>query len=150
MTSSMGSSSTHLPPPFVSTNSHEKNMSLDFPERDANDLHETEDEALVMKFQWHDHAAADRFKHPLQKSHGPNGECVRNDSWEEHVACPLRHFQGHGAKHDIHKLELRGVEPRNQSRLWASSKVGGRESSGSKRLSMMALGLGGKVSGIWG
>ncbi|KAF9693658.1 hypothetical protein EKO04_008516 [Ascochyta lentis] len=148
-TSSFGSSSTHLPPPLMSTNSDEKNMSLYFPEDEDEGWNETDEESLVMIFQWHDHAAADRFKHPLQRSHGPNGEAVRNDLWDEHVARPVRHFQGLGARLDSYKLELRAVEPRIQSRVRAGSKPAGRERSGSKRLSMMALGLGERVSGIW-
>jgi hypothetical protein len=147
--SSLGSSSTHLPLPLMSINSDEKNMSLYFSEEDEDDIYETDDESLVMIFQWHDHAAADRFKHPLQKSYGPNGEDVRNDLWDENIARPVRHFQGLGAKVETYKLELRAVEPRIQTRMRASPKTSGRERSGSKRLSMMALGLGEKVSGIW-
>lgn len=147
--SSLGSSSTHLPMPLVSTNSDEKNMSLYFVDEDEEDLQDTDDEALVMMFQWHDHVAADRFKHPLQKSYGPNSEAIRNDLWDEHVARPVRHFQSHGAKLNTYKLELRAVEPRMQTRMRAGSRAAGRERSGSKRLSMMALGLGEKVSGIW-
>jgi hypothetical protein len=147
--SSLGSSSTHLPSPLVSTNSDEKNMSLYYAEDGDSDFDEADEEALVMIFQWHDHAAADRFKHPLQKSYGPNGEAVRNDMWDEHVARPLRHFQSHGAKLQTHKLELRAVEPRLQTRMRSGSKAAGRERSGSKRLSLMALGLGEKVSGMW-
>ncbi|UPX16807.1 uncharacterized protein EKO05_0007192 [Ascochyta rabiei] len=92
--SSLGSSSTHLPPTLMSTNSDEKNMSLYFPEDEDEDWHKTDDESLIMIFQWHDHAAADRFKHPLQKSYGPNGEAVRSELWDEQVAHPVRHFQG--------------------------------------------------------
>lgn len=147
--SSMGSSSTHLPPPLVNTNSDEKNMSLYFAEDEEKDFDEADEEALVMIFQWHDHAAAARFRHPLQKSYGPNGEAVRSDLWDEQVARPLRHFQSHGARLETYKLELRAVEPRTQARTRAGSKSAGRERSGSKRLSMMALGLGEKVSGIW-
>lgn len=147
--SSLGSSSTHLPAPLVSTNSDEKNMSLYFADEDEEDSTEADDEALIMIFQWHDHVAADRFKHPLQMSYGPNGEAVRSELWDEHVARPVRHFQSHGAKLDKYKLELRAVEPRMQARVRSGSKAAGRERSGSKRLSMMALGLGEKVSGIW-
>lgn len=147
--SSLGSSSTHLLAPLVSTNSDEKNMSLYFAGEDQEDIDEPEEEALVMIFQWHDHTAADRFKHPLQKSCGPNGEAVRSNLWDEHVARPVRHFQSHGAKLETYKLELRAVEPRMQTTTPAVSKAVGRERSGSKRLSMMALGLGEKVSGIW-
>lgn len=147
--SSLGSSSTHLPAPLVSTNSDEKNMSLYFAEDEEKELDEAEAEALVMIFQWHDHASAARFRHPLRKSYGPNGEAVRSDLWDEQVARPLRHFQSHGARLETYKLELRAVEPRVQARTRADSKSAGRERSGSKRLSMMALGLGEKVSGIW-
>ncbi|KAH6639759.1 hypothetical protein C7974DRAFT_410712 [Boeremia exigua] len=145
--SSLGSSSTHLPSPLMSTNSDEKNMSLYFAEDEdeADDIDEADEEALVMIFQWHDHAAAERFKHPLQKSYGPNGEEVRSDLWDEQVARPLRHFQSHGAKLDTYKVELKAVEPRMRAGLQTT----GRERSGSKRLSMMALELGEKVSGIW-
>lgn len=124
-------------------------MSLYFTEDEEDGSDEADEEALVMIFQWHDHAAADRFKHPLQKSYGPNGEAVRSDLWDEHVARPVRHFQGHGAKLETYKLELRDVEPRLQSRMRSGPKAVGRERSGSKRLSLMALGLGEKVSGMW-
>lgn len=147
--SSLGSSSTHLPSPLISTNSDEKNMSLYYTEDEEVVIDEADEEALVMIFQWHDHAAADRFKHPLQKSYGPNGEAVRNDLWDEHIARPVRHFQSHGAKLETYKLELRAVEPRLQSRIRSGSRAVGRERSGSKRLSLMALGLGEKVSGMW-
>lgn len=147
--SSHGSSSTHLPVPLVNTNSDEKNMSLYFAEDEETVIDDADEEALVMIFQWHDHAAAERFKHPLQKSFGPNGEAVRSDLWDEQVARPLRHFQSHGAKLKTYKLELQATEPRIQARVRASSKIAGRERSGSKRLSMMAMGLGEKVSGFW-
>jgi hypothetical protein len=124
-------------------------MSLYYAEDEKGGFHDADAEALVMVFQWHDHAAADRFKHPLQKSYGPNGEAVRNDLWDEHVARPVRHFQSHGAKLETYKLELRAVEPRLQSRTRSGSTAVGRERSGSKRLSLMALGLGEKVSGMW-
>ncbi|KAJ4317572.1 hypothetical protein N0V94_004865 [Neodidymelliopsis sp. IMI 364377] len=101
----------------MSTNSDEKNMSLYFAEDEDEDFHDTDNESLVMVFQWHDHAAADRFKHPLQKSYGPNGESVRSDLWDEHVARPVRHFQGLGANVEIYKLELRAIEPRIQTRI---------------------------------
>ncbi|KAF3007783.1 hypothetical protein E8E13_010310 [Curvularia kusanoi] len=151
---SNGSSSTHLPSPLVNTNSDEKNMSLYFAEDHEDETRDDtseagDEEALVMIFQWHDHVAADRFKHPLQKSYGPNGESVRSDMWDEQIARPLRHFQSHGAKLDTYKLELRSVAPRIHTRTRAGSKGAGRERSGSKRLSMMAIGLGEKVSGIW-
>lgn len=151
--SSRGSSSTSLPTPLMSTNSDEKNMSLYFAEDhsdvDEDSFTEAEEEALVMIFQWHNHAVADRFKHPLQKSHGPNDEPVRNDLWDENVARPLRHFTSQGARLQTYRLELRAVEPRMQTRMRAGSKAAGRERSGSKRLSLMALGLGEKVSGMW-
>ena len=125
-------------------------MSLYFSEEEEEKkVYGTDDESLVMIFQWHDHAAANRFKHPLQRSDGPNGEAVRSDLWDEHVARPVRHFQGLGAKVETYKLELRAVEPRIQPRMRAGSKDGGRERSGSKRLSTIAFGLGEKVSGMW-
>ncbi|KAJ8111860.1 hypothetical protein OPT61_g5649 [Boeremia exigua] len=152
--SSLESSSTRCTAPLVSTNSDEKNMSLYFPEdgeEEEEDFERSDQEALVMIFQWHDRAAAERFKHPIRKSYGPNGEVVRSDMWDEQVARPLRHFQSHGAKLETYKLELRAVGPRTQPRMCVSSTATatGRERSGSKRLSMMALGLGEKVSGIW-
>lgn len=147
--SSLGSSSTHLPTMLKNTNSDEKNMSLYYAEDEDEEIDEVDEEALVMIFHWHDHEAADRFKHPLQKSYGPNGEAVRNNLWDEHVARPVRHFQSHGAKLETYRLELRGVEPRLQTRMQSGSKTAGRERSGSRRLSLMALGLGEKVSGIW-
>lgn len=143
---SLGSSSIRLPPQLVSTNSEEKNMSLYFSGEEEKE-YEADDESLVMIFQWHDHAAANRFKHPLRRSDGPNGEAVRSDLWDEHVAHPVRQFQGLGAKFETYKLELRAVEPRIQPRMRIRSEVGGRERSGSKRLSI--FGLGEKVSGIW-
>jgi hypothetical protein len=102
-----------------------------------------EDETLVMIFQWKSHADADRFKHPLQKSHGQNGQEVSHDLWDRHVAHPLRHATSMGAKADILKLELRGVEPR-------MGKAAARERSGSARFSAMASGFGDRVSGLWG
>lgn len=102
-----------------------------------------EDETLVMIFQWSSHADADRFKHPLQKSYGPNGQEVSDDMWEKHLANPLRQSQAIGAKVDTYKLELRGVEPR-------MGKTAARERSGSRRFSAMASGFGEKVSGLWG
>lgn len=122
-------------------------MSLYFSGEEENEAYGAEEESLVMIFQWHNHAAANRFKHPLQRSDGPNGEAVRSDLWDEHVARPIRHFQGLGAKFETYKLELRAIEPRIQPRIRTGSKVGGRERSGSKRLSI--FGLGEKVSGMW-
>jgi len=107
-------------------------------------ISEADEEALVMIFQWHDYVAADRFKHPSQKSFGPNGEPVGSALWDEHIARPLRQFQDYGARLETYKLELRAVAPRIRR-----TKEAGRERSSSKRLSMMAVGLGEKVSGIW-
>ncbi|KAF2736435.1 hypothetical protein EJ04DRAFT_511093 [Polyplosphaeria fusca] len=122
-----------------STNSDEKNMALDFPE-DKDD----EEETLVMLFQWASHADADRFKHPLQKSYGLNGQTVDSDLWDRDVAHPVRQLQGIGAKVESYRLELRGVEERIEG-----TKKEARERSGSRRLSGLATGLGERVSGFW-
>jgi hypothetical protein len=102
-----------------------------------------EDETLVMIFQWNSHADADRFKHPLQNSCGQDGQEVSRDLWDRHVAHPLRQARRIGAKADMFKLELRGVEPR-------MGKAAARDRSGSRRFSAMASGFGEKVSGLWG
>ncbi len=128
-------------------------MSLYFAEEEEQeekeDIDKGDQEALVMIFQWHDCAAAERFKHPARKSYGPNGEVVRSNLWDEQVARPLRHFQSYGAKLETYKLELRAVEPRIQTTIDSMMEITGRQRSGSKRLSMMALEFGEKVSGIW-
>ncbi|KAJ4354721.1 hypothetical protein N0V95_003562 [Ascochyta clinopodiicola] len=112
--SSLGSSSTYPPPKLMSTNSDEKNMSLYFSEDEDEDWQKTDDESLIMIFQWHDHAAADRFKHPLQKSYGPNGEAIRNDLWDEHVARPITSL--HGKKLD--QLYPKSNEFHTSRRSW--------------------------------
>ena len=104
-----------------------------------------EDETLIMIFQWSSRTAADRFKHPLQRSYGQNGQGVSNDLWDRHVAHPVRQLEGIGAKVDMLKLELRGVEPRIEV-----EKAAVREHRRSRRFSTMASGLGEKVSGLWG
>ncbi|KAF2185646.1 hypothetical protein K469DRAFT_726732 [Zopfia rhizophila CBS 207.26] len=126
-----------------STNSDEKNMGF-YDESFAGEegMGKMEDEMLVMLFQWSSHADGERFKHPLQKSVGLNEQPVGKDLWDRHVAHPLRQMEGIGAKVESFKVELRGVEERID--------IGkGRERSGSKRLSVMATGLGEKVSGLW-
>ncbi|KAL5120098.1 hypothetical protein ACEQ8H_001923 [Pleosporales sp. CAS-2024a] len=148
--SSFASSSESLPKPnqLRSWNSDEKNMSLAFPDEDQDDgdCPPTDDETLIMIFQWSSHADAERFKHPLQASYGQNGQNVRQDLWESQVAHPVRQLQGVGAKLETYKLELRAVEPR-QSR--AQGATTGRVRSGSKRLSYLASGLSEKVTGLW-
>lgn len=131
-------------PALMSTNSDEKNMSLYYAEEDEEHV-KTEDETLVMIFQWSSHADADRFKHPLQKSHGQNGQEVSHDMWDRHVAHPVRQLEGIGAKADVFKLDLRGVEARV-----GVGKTAARERSSSRRFSTMASGFGEKVSGLWG
>lgn len=128
---------------LMSTNSDEKNMSMLYAEEE--ECRNLEDETLIMIFQWSSRADADRFKHPLQRSYGQNGQGVSNDLWDRHVAHPVRQLEGIGAKVDMLKLELRGVEPRIQA-----GKAAARERSGSKRFSTMASGFGEKVSGLWG
>jgi hypothetical protein len=138
------------PSPLISWNSDEKNMSLPFPDEDRVDEPQAvDDETLIMIFQWTSHADADRFKHPLQISYGPNGQKVRKDMWESHVAHPVRQLQGLGARIQTYKLELRAVEPRMELSTRAEEPVAGRVRSGSKRLSILASGLSERVSGFW-
>lgn len=139
------------PEPLRSYNSDEKNMSLPFPEEDEEerDAQATDDEALVMIFQWSSHEAANRFKHPLQTSYGSNGAKVSNDLWDRHVAHPLRQLQSLGARIETRKLELRAVEPRSDVGGTEADKPSGRIRSGSKRLSIIASVLGERVSGLW-
>ncbi|KAH7085145.1 hypothetical protein BKA63DRAFT_528923 [Paraphoma chrysanthemicola] len=137
------------PSPLINWNSDEKNMSLPFPEEDRVEPQAMDDETLVMIFQWTSHADADRFKHPLQTSYGPNGQEIRKDMWESHVAHPIRQLQGIGARLETYKLELRAVEPRITVPARADQHVAGRVRSGSKRLSIMASGLSERVSGLW-
>jgi hypothetical protein len=148
--SSFASSYESLPEPsqLRSWNSDEKNMSLAFPfEEDIDEEQQPQDdETLVMLFQWSSHTAADRFKHPLQPSYGQNGQTVRQDIWDTQVAHPVRQLQGLGAKVVIYKLELRAVEPRQ---MVAEERATGRVRSGSKRLSLMALELSEKFTGLW-
>ncbi|KAH7389333.1 hypothetical protein DE146DRAFT_160347 [Phaeosphaeria sp. MPI-PUGE-AT-0046c] len=152
--SSFGSSHeslTRSTAPLRSHNSDEKNMSLPFPEEDDEDedLAPTmDDETLIMIFTWSSHADADRFKHPLQASIGSNGQAIRTDLWDAHVAHPVRQLQSLGAKIETFKLELRAVEPRQSSR-WEAEEGATRKRSGSKRLSIIASGLSEKVSGFW-
>jgi len=136
-----GHESADVKPVLMSTNSDEKNMSLFFAEDE--ERRNTEDETLVIVFQWSSHVDGDRFKHPLQKSYGNNGTEIAGDMWDRHVAHPVRQLQGVGAKVDILKLELRGVEPRMET-----SKETSRDRSGS-RLSTLASGLGDTVGGFW-
>ncbi|KAL1612442.1 hypothetical protein SLS60_000669 [Paraconiothyrium brasiliense] len=128
-------------PTLRAQNSDEKNMSLFYAEDE--ERRNMDDETLVMMFQWSSHADADRFKHPLQKSYGQNGQEVSDDMWDRHVAHPLRQATSIGAKANMFKLELRGVGPR-------MGKAAARERSGSRRFSTMASGFGEKVSGLWG
>jgi hypothetical protein len=130
-------------PGWTSTNSEEKNKSLFWAEDD--ERKNMEDETLVMIFQWRNHVDADRFKHPLQKSYGQNGTMLSNDLWERHVAHPIRQMQGIGARTDMFKLELRGVEPRIHT-----GKASIRDRSGSRRFGAMSSGFGERVSGFWG
>lgn len=131
---SLGSSSYRT---LHSTNSDEQIASLDEPLDEAPSTQET----LVMVFSWHDHASADRFKHPLLKSYGPNREDIQRGLWEETVAQPVRAMEELGAEVHAYKLELRAVEPRGEapSRARADSKT--------KRLGLLASELGGRVSG---
>jgi hypothetical protein len=133
-----------------STNSDEKNMALFYPEDEGNDEESlggrNDDETLVMLFQWNSHADAERFKHPLQKSVGRNGNGVSPDLWERHVAHPVRQLEGIGAHVEKFRLDLRGVEARLET---SKTRLAVRERSGSRRLSVMATGLGERVTGLW-
>jgi hypothetical protein len=143
---SFASSYESLPKPsqLRSFNSDEKNMSLPFLEED--EAQATDDETLIMIFQWTSHIDAARFKHPSQASYGQNGQEVRRDLWDTHVAHPVRQLQGFGAKVKSYKLELRAVEPRQAC---VEECTTGRVRNGSKRLSIMASGLSEKVTGLW-
>ncbi|KAF1976039.1 hypothetical protein BU23DRAFT_578846 [Bimuria novae-zelandiae CBS 107.79] len=143
--SSIGSGyeSSDSRPALMSTNTDEKNMSLFYTEDEERTS--TEDETLIMIFQWRSRVDADRFKHPLQKSYGQNGQEVSNDLWDRHVAHPVRQLEGIGAKTEMLKLELRGMEPRIDV-----GKAAARGRSGGRRFSTMATGFGEKVSGLWG
>lgn len=130
-----------------STNSDEKNMAMFMAgdEDDKVDKEKEDDETLVMIFQWSSRADAERFKHPLQKSYGYNQQLISPDLWDRDVANPIRQLEGIGAKVEHLKVELRGVEERiEQGRPSAS-----RERSGSRRLSVMASGMGERLSGFW-
>ncbi|KAF2035501.1 hypothetical protein EK21DRAFT_53985 [Setomelanomma holmii] len=133
-----------------SWNSDEKNMSRPVPDDDYDDRPPAyNDGTLIMIFKWSSHANADRFKHPLQASYGPNNREVRNDLWDTSVANPIRQLQGLGARTETYKLELRAVEPRTELSTRAEEPIADRVRRGSKRLSVMASGLGEKVSGLW-
>ncbi|KAF2662248.1 hypothetical protein K491DRAFT_700525 [Lophiostoma macrostomum CBS 122681] len=133
-----------------SMNSDEKNMALFYPEDEGTDeesvIGKNDDETLVMLFQWNSHADAERFKHPLQKSVGRNGDGVSPDLWDRHVAHPVRQLEGIGAKVEKFRLDLRGVEPRLET---SKGRLAVRERSGSRRLSVIAAGLGERVTGFW-
>jgi hypothetical protein len=131
---SLGSSSYRT---LHSTNSDEQIASPDEPLDQTSSTQET----LVMVFSWHDHTSADRFKHPLLKSYGPNREDIQRGLWEETVAQPVRAMEELGAEVHAYKLELRAVEPRGEAppRARADSKT--------KRLGLLASELGGRVSG---
>ncbi|KAF2127346.1 hypothetical protein P153DRAFT_398690 [Dothidotthia symphoricarpi CBS 119687] len=141
-------SSESLGKQLQSTNSDEKNMSLRFSE-DEDELPEVEDETLVMVFQWNTHADGDRFKHPLQKSLGPNGVQVSSDLWDRSVAHPVRQLRNLGVRNEMYRLEFRAVEPRIDCKRDGKKAVAVRERSGSRRLSVIASELGERVSGLW-
>lgn len=139
-----------ISPHLINTNSDEKNMSLPFPDEDDEPPTYTDDESLIMIFQWSSHVNGDRFKDHKQKSYGPNGDEVGRDLWNRQVAHPIGNLQRIGAKMEMYRLELRAVEPRMQFSSATGDQIPAvRARSGSKRLSMMASGLSGKVSGLW-
>ncbi|ORY11170.1 hypothetical protein BCR34DRAFT_484616 [Clohesyomyces aquaticus] len=130
-----------------STNSDEKNMAMFLAgdEEDEEEKGRVDDETLVMIFQWSSRADAERFKHPLQKSYGYNQQSVSPDLWDRDVANPVRQLEGIGAKVEHLKVELRSVEERIEQGRPAAP----RERSGSRRLSVMASGMGERLSGFW-
>lgn len=146
-------------PHFVNTNSEKKNMSLPWPEEDEPPPY-TDDETLIMIFQWNSTADGDRFKDPRQKSYGLNGEEVSQDFWDRQVAQPVKNLEQLGAIAETYSLELRAVEPRlirssisnataTAAPEHAKASASARARSGSKRLSTMASELGEKVSGLF-
>lgn len=139
-------------PQLINTNSDEKNMSLPFPDEDDPPPY-TDDETLIMIFQWNSVADGDRFKDPRQKSYGLNGEEISKDFWDRQVGQPLRNLQQLGAVAETRRLELRAVEPRlirNETTTAAAApERAARARSGSKRLSIMASEFGEKMSGLW-
>ncbi|KAF2471746.1 uncharacterized protein BDR25DRAFT_22627 [Lindgomyces ingoldianus] len=128
-----------------STNSDEKNMAMFLPRDSDSEKANAEDETLVMVFEWSNRVDAERFKHPLQKSYGYNQQSVSPDLWDRHVANPVRQLEGIGAKVQHYKVELRGVE----ERIETGKPGAARERSGSRRLSVMASGMGERLSGFW-
>jgi hypothetical protein len=139
-----------ISPRLINTNSDEKNMSLLFPEEDDEPPPYTDDETLIMIFQWSSSADGERFKDSEQKSYGPNGEEVSKDFWDRQVAQPVSDLEQLGARAETFRLELRAVEPRLiRGGVIGRQERGTRERSGSKRLSMLTSGLGEKVSGLW-
>lgn len=136
-------------PQLINTNSDEKNMSLPFPEDDEPPPY-TDDETLIMIFQWSTTADGDRFKDSRQRSYGSNGEEVSKDFWDRQFVHPVRNLEQLGAIAETHKLELRAVEPRLiRSGLSAVPERAARARSGSKRLSTIASELGERMSGLW-
>ncbi|KAF2260081.1 hypothetical protein CC78DRAFT_547755 [Lojkania enalia] len=146
ISSALGGGSDYHEVVLRSTNAEEKNSAL-FSTQDEDERlpRYADDETLVMLFQWTSHADADRFKNPLEKSCGVNGQSVGFDIWDYHVDYPVRQMKDLGAKVESYRLELRRVEARTEL---ARREV--RERSGSRRLRGMAVGLGETVSGLWG
>lgn len=107
-------------------------------------------ESLIMIFQWTSHVDGDRFKNSNEKSYGPNSGEVRRDLWDKEVALPIANLQGLGVGVDIYKLELRTVEPRlAYDGTVANQKDNRREKRQSKRLSIIASELGGRIIKLW-
>lgn len=120
------------------------------PTPEGQDLEEQDRETLIMVFQWSSHVDGARFKDPIQKSYGPNGGEVRRDLWDREVAHPIAHLQRLGVRMDTYKLELRAVEPRlGYNGTVPVPERTGRQRSRSKRLSIIASELGGRVVKLW-
>ncbi|KAJ4365147.1 hypothetical protein N0V83_008765 [Neocucurbitaria cava] len=116
---------------------------------DSEQVENLDEETLIMIFQWTSHSDADRFKNHNQRSYGANGEQVPSDLWDREVAYPFEQLQRLGAKADSYRLDLRAVEPRIRTGEDASPQLAAGQKSRIRRLSIMASGIGEKVSGLW-
>ncbi|KAF1993121.1 hypothetical protein P154DRAFT_528015 [Amniculicola lignicola CBS 123094] len=108
------------------------------------ELHEDEDETLVMIFQWSSHKSAERFKNPLMPSYGLNEEQLDQDMWDACVARPVRSLDELGADVHCYSLQLQNVEDRI-----GTVKESKREISHRRKLSDRAAELGERISGWW-
>lgn len=106
----------------------------------------TEHETLVMIFQWSSSSKGERFKDPAQTSYGINGRKIFKDFWK-HIADPVKEMQVLGANVESYRLMLRGVEFTEE--VQEEKKKKKKHTRSSRSLSVMASGLGERVSGLW-